>query len=132
VNQVVTNNEDGSMTCANCKPPQNTTTTTGSATGGTITQNGDGSQNAAMNYTTPNDGGVYSGTSEVIVKDANGNTLYDLKGAVYNFGDGLSWTTGITNVYIPVGASVYINVQETNSTNTKAFSGSWHLKNWAG
>ena len=78
----------GGGICANCgstaKP--NTQTTTGNATGGSATQNGNGSSNISMTYALPNDGGAYSGTSEVIVKDASGNTIYDFTGTVSDFG----------------------------------------------
>jgi hypothetical protein len=83
-----------------------------------------------MTFTTPDDGGTYSGTSETIVKDASGNTLYDLTGTIYNAGDGLEWATGLTNIYIPAGANIYIYVKERNATNSKSFSGSWRVQNW--
>ena len=71
VNPVVPADGDpGQMICANCKP--NTQTFTGNATGGSVLPNGDGSSNAEMAYSVPNDGSTYSGTSQVIIKDANG------------------------------------------------------------
>src|SRR6202011_1336516 len=125
-NPAATGNEDGSMMCGNCKPAPNTVTTTGTATGGSVTQNPDGSANALMVYNTPNDGDTYSGTSQVIIKDGNGNTITNVMGSVYNVGDGGQQLTGLSNIYIPVGANVYINVKEMNASNTKSFSGSYH------
>ena len=83
-----------------------------------------------MVYNTPNDGDTYSGTSQVIIKDGNGNTITNVMGSVYNVGDGGQQLTGLSNIYIPVGANVYINVKEMNASNTKSFSGSYHIQNW--
>jgi hypothetical protein len=76
-----------------------------------------------MTYALPNDGGAYSGTSEVIVKDASGNTIYDFTGTVSDFGNGGSNVTGLSNIYIPTGANIYINIMESNSYGTASFSG---------
>jgi hypothetical protein len=120
---------DGQGICTNCQP--NVKTKTGNATGGSVSDNGDGSANATMTYSVPNDGDVYTGTSQVIVKDANGNTILDLTGTVWNSGDGTPGITGLNGIYVPIGGNVYINVIEHGSINsTRSFSGSFHLQNY--
>jgi hypothetical protein len=70
INQVMPGDGDnGGMICANCGPP-NRATTTGNATGGSVTNNGNGTQNTSMSYAPPNDGTVYTGTVSITVNDA--------------------------------------------------------------
>ena len=122
----------GGGICANCGTTArpNTQTTTGSATRGSAVSNGNGSSNTSMTYSLPNDGGAYSGTSEVIIKDANGTTLTDITGSASDFGNGGSNMTGLSNIYIPTGGSIYINVIESNLSGSSSFSGSWRLSNY--
>jgi hypothetical protein len=128
VDEVATGDQSGQMICANCKP--NTQTKAGNAVSGSVTDNGNGSANASMVYSVPNDGDTYSGTSEVVVKDASGATVLDITGSAWDAGTGGLNTTGLNGIYVPVGGSVYINIIESNTTGTKGFSGSYHLQNY--
>ena len=52
INQVApADGETGRMICGNCGP--NKTTTTGTATGGSVTNNSNGTSNTSMSYVTP-------------------------------------------------------------------------------
>ena len=58
------------------------------------------------------------------------NTLYNLTGSVRDTGNGITSFTALYNIGIPPGANIYINVIESNATNTNSFSGSYHLQNY--
>jgi hypothetical protein len=126
INQVMPG-DNGGMICANCGPP-NRATTTGNATGGTVTNNGNGTQNTSMSYVPPNDGTVYTGTVSITVNDANGNNLYSYTGTITDQGNGVTMYTGLDGIYIPPGANIFISVSEGNWITT--FKASWHLQNY--
>ncbi len=128
INQVAPGDGDtGSMICANCGPP-NQATTTGNASGGSVTDNGNGTQNTSMAYAPPNDGSVYSGTVSITVNDANGKNLYSYNGSITDQGNGVTMYTGLDNIHIPAGANIFISVREGNWVTS--FTASWHLTNY--
>lgn len=74
VNPVAPNDAGGGVTCANCRPNQQVNTTTGTATGGSASNNPDGSGSSLdINYGVPNDGQMYSGQLMTQVVNADGS-----------------------------------------------------------
>jgi hypothetical protein len=128
VTQVTTGDPGGSMLCYNCGA-NNRTQKSGNATDGYIEDNGDGTQDAMMGYTTPSDGSEYSGTISVVVSDADGNLVNNSTQNVSDFGNGTIMYEGQQGLNIPIGGSVSISVSETNSSG-RGFTAGWSLRNY--
>jgi hypothetical protein len=92
----------------------NQTSKDGNATGGSVSQNSDGSSSATMNYTTPNDGSNYSGTYTATSYDADGNQVAQVTSSVSDTGNGGQMLVGYDAMNVPIGGAVLIRLNESN------------------
>lgn len=86
----------------------------GNATGGSVSQNSNGSSSATMTYTTPNDGSNWSGSYTVTAYDADGNQVAQAMSTVTDTGNGVQMLVGYDEMNVPVGGSVLIRLNESN------------------
>ncbi|MDP9106196.1 MAG: hypothetical protein M3N49_09705 [Candidatus Eremiobacteraeota bacterium] len=107
----------------------NTTTTSGNATGGNVSANGDGTASATMNYTTPNDGSTYSGQYTVTSYDANGYQVAQASSTVTDSGNGGTMLVGYDAITVPTGGSVLIRLYESDGSGN-TFSAGFRLTNF--
>lgn len=107
----------------------NTTTTSGNATGGSVSQNSDGTSSANMTYNTPNDGSSYSGNYTVTSYDQNGNQVARASSTLSDTGNGGQMVVGYGAMNVPVGGSVLIRLYESDGQGN-TFSAGFRLTNF--
>jgi hypothetical protein len=128
IDMVLTGDPGGSMTCYNCGA-NNRTQKSGSAVSGYADGNDDGTANAGMGYTTPNDGTTYSGTLSIVTTASDGTLLSNFTGGLTDVGMGTIVFAGYDGVSLPVGGSVSVSVSESNGLGG-SFNASWSLRNF--
>ena len=102
--------------------PPNTTTTDGTATGGYVTQNADGTTaDANMTYTTPTDGSTYTGNYTVTSYDSNGVQIAQASSGVTDYGTGSQMVVGYGAITLPAGGMILIRLTESNGSG-KSFT----------
>lgn len=131
VNQVVPNDAGGRLTCANCGANQQVNTPTGTATGGSASNNPDGSGSSFdVNYTVPSDGQQYSGQLMTQVVNADGSvSVQTWPISDYANGNQSAYATAWNNATIPLGGSASISISET-APNGASFTAGFKVDNF--
>ena len=119
--------ENGAMSCKSCGP--NRQQTSGTATSGSAQQNSDGTSNVSMTYGQPGDGTTYSGTMSIVTTDDQGNLVVNITQGMTWDGSGGFVVSGWDHITAPVGGSISIQVNGTNSRGN-SFSAGWTLQNY--
>jgi hypothetical protein len=122
----------GGGICANCGQNQSqTSTTAGTASGGTATNNPGGSGSTFdINYGVPNDGQTYSGQlmTEVTLPDGS-VSVQTWPISDYAGGSSNGYATGWNNATIPIGGSASISISET-APNGATFTAGFTVTNF--
>lgn len=127
---VQTADPDGGVTYHAGATPPNTTTTDGTATGGSVQQNSDGTTaDANMYYTSPSDGSTYTGTGTVTSYDQNGVQIAQATQTITVSGNGGTYVTGYGAITLPVGGTILIRVNASNG-NGAFFTAGFRLRNF--
>lgn len=122
---VTTADEGGGVHCANCGPqPHQTDTDTGGSTGGSASNNPDGSGSSFdMTYgNLPDDGQTYTGSMMTQVVLPDGSVSVQTWPISWTAVGGSGYATGWNNASIPLGgsASISINASAPNGASYSA------------
>jgi hypothetical protein len=130
VTPVQTGDPGGGMTCVNCGPQHQSEQTSGSATGGSASNNPDGSGSQFdLSYDLPDDGQVYSGTLMTEVVNPDGSVSVQTWPTTWTSVGGSGYATAWNNAAIPIGGSGSISISAT-AGNGSSFNAGWVVKNF--
>lgn len=131
INQVASGDVGGGMTCSNCGANHQVNTTTGNASGGSASNNSDGTGSTFdITYGVPNDGQLYSGQMMTQVVLVDGSVVVQTWPiSDYANGNQGAYATGWNNASIPIGGSASISISET-APNGATFTAGFRVNNF--
>lgn len=130
ITPVQTADPGGGVTCVNCGPQQQSEQTSGSATGGSASNNSDGSGSSFdLSYDLPDDGQVYSGSLMTQVVNPDGSVSVQTWSTTWTSIGGTGYAAAWNNAPIPIGGSASISIS-ANAGNGSTFTAGWVVRNF--